>query len=150
MSDSQIQLINYTNIFDVLPFSIFIIDKSLKIEFTNLLAKEKFKISLKNKNDISLSNIFPRDSLIIDTIIRVQKEKKAISIEKLNLSNPFYYYSNANVYISYFDDKKTEKYIILISNEIFKNKNETLDLLNNKSLLCFEAPLLWPYVFFCV
>ena len=65
---------------------------------------------------IFLTNIFPGDSLIIDTIIRVQKEKKAISIEKLNLSNPFFSYSNADVYISYFDHKKTEKYIILISN----------------------------------
>ena len=134
MINHQIQQINYENIFDVLPFSIFIIDKSLKIEFTNLLAKEKFKVNLKNKNDIFLTNIFPGDSLIIDTIIRVQKEKKAISIEKLDLSNPFFSYTNADVYISYFDYKKTEKYIILISNEIFKNKNETLDLLNNKSL----------------
>ena len=134
MSNSQIQQINYKNIFDIIPFSILIINKNLKIEFTNLLAREKFNINIKNKNEISLTNIFPKDSLIIDTINRVKNEKKPISIEKANLSSPFFSYFNADVYISNYDYKNNEKYIILINNKIFKNNNEKLDLLNNKSL----------------
>ena len=80
---NHLDKLNFENIFNSLPVSILIIDKNLKILYSNLTAKEElnFDDRLNFKN---IENIFNQDNLLVDTIKRVKKEKNPISIEKLN------------------------------------------------------------------
>lgn len=63
---------NFENIFNIIPFSIIISNQNLIIEYSNLVAKEKFNFNLKSGRNIKLSSIFSEDTLFFDTIKRVR------------------------------------------------------------------------------
>ena len=108
-----------------LPVSILIIDKNLKIVYANLKAKEELnfndRLSFKN-----IENIFNHDNLLVDTIKRVKKEKKPISIEKINLTGFNFFSPNNDIYVSIYDEK-FEYYLVLLSKNTFIQNKEILD-----------------------
>ena len=61
---------NFENIFNIIPFSIIISNKNLIVQYSNLVANEKF--NLKSGRNIKLSSIFFEDTLFFDTIKRVR------------------------------------------------------------------------------
>ena len=101
---NHLDKLNFENIFNSLPVSILIIDKNLKILYANLTAKEELnfddRLSFKN-----IENIFNQDNLLVDTIKRVKKEKKPISIEKINLTGFNFFSPNNDIYVSLYDEK---------------------------------------------
>ena len=58
MKNNQNFKTNFENIFNIIPFSIIISNKNLIIEYSNLVAKEKFNFNLKSGRNIKLSSIF--------------------------------------------------------------------------------------------
>ena len=133
MNNNQNFKTNFENIFNIIPFSIIISNQNLMIEYSNLVAKEKFNFNLKRGRNIKLSSIFSEDTLFFDTIKRVKIEKKPIFIDKVDLSGPLFFYPRLDVYISIFDDNKIEKFIIVVNNK-FLDKEYKSDFLSNKSL----------------
>ena len=122
---NHLDKLNFENIFNSLPVSILIIDKNLKILYANLKAKEELnfndRLSFKN-----IENIFNQDNLLVDTIKRVKKEKKPISIEKINLTGFNFFSPNNDIYVSIYDEK-LEYYLVLLSKNIFIQNKETHD-----------------------
>ena len=120
---NHLDKLNFENIFNSLPVSILIIDKNLKILYANLTAKEELnfddRLSFKN-----IENIFNQDNLLVDTIKRVKKEKKPISIEKINLTGFNFFSPNNDIYVSLYDEK-LEYYLVLLSRKIFIQNKET-------------------------
>ena len=116
---------NFENIFNSLPISILIIDKFLKIDYANLKAKEELNFNDKLESK-SLINIFSRDNILIDTIKRVEKEKKPIFIEKINLSGFNFFSPNNDIYVSIYDEK-LEYYLVLLSKNTFIQNKEILN-----------------------
>ena len=122
---NHLDKLNFENIFNSLPVSILIIDKNLKILYANLTAKEELnfddRLSFKN-----IENIFNQDNLLVDTIKRVKKEKKPISIEKINLTGFNFFSPNNDIYVSIYDEK-LEYYLVLLSKNIFIQNKEILN-----------------------
>ena len=119
---NHLDKLNFENIFNSLPVSILIIDKNLKILYANLTAKEELnfddRLSFKN-----IENIFNQDNLLVDTIKRVKKEKKPISIEKINLTGFNFFSPNNDIYVSIYDEN-LEYYLVLLSKNTFiQNKD---------------------------
>ncbi len=118
---NHLDKLNFENIFNSLPISILIIDKSLNIEYANLKAKEELNFNDRIRFK-SIENIFNKDNLLVDTIKRVKKEKKPISIEKINLSGFNFFSPNTDIYISIYDDKLEYYLILLYKNNFIQNK----------------------------
>ena len=122
---NHLDKLNFENIFNSLPVSILIIDKNLNILYANLKAKEELnfddRLSFKN-----IENIFNQDNLLIDTIKRVKKEKKPISIEKINLTGFNFFSPNNDIYVSIYDEN-LEYYLVLLSKNTFIQNKEILD-----------------------
>ena len=122
---NHLDKLNFENIFNSLPVSILIIDKNLKILYANLTAKEELnfddRLSFKN-----IESIFNQDNLLVDTIKRVKKEKKPISIEKINLTGFNFFSPNNDIYVSIYDEK-LEYYLVLLSKNIFIQNKEILN-----------------------
>ena len=122
---NHLDKLNFENIFNSLPVSILIIDKNLKILYANLTAKEELnfddRLSFKN-----IENIFNQDNLLVDTIKRVKKEKKPISIEKINLTGFNFFSPNNDIYVSIYDEK-FEYYLVLLSRHTFIPNKEIPD-----------------------
>ena len=133
MNNNQNFKINFENIFNIIPFSIIITNQNLIIEYSNLVAKEKFNFNLMRGRKINLLSIFSKDTLLFDTIKRVKKEKKPISIDKVDLSGPLFFYPSSDVYISIFEDNKIEKFIIVVNNKIL-DQADKFDFSSNRSL----------------
>ena len=72
MNNNQNFITNFESIFNIIPFSIIIINQNLIIEYSNLLANEKSNFNLKSRKNINLSSIFSEDNVFFDTINRVK------------------------------------------------------------------------------
>ena len=118
--------LNFENIFNSLPISILIIDKFLKIDYANLKAKEELNFNDKLEYK-SLMNIFSKDNILIDTIKRVEKEKKPIFIEKINLTGFNFFFRNINIYVSNYDEKYNF-FLVLLSMKTFIDNKEDFSL----------------------
>ena len=122
---NHLEKLNFENIFNSLPISILIIDKNLKIVYANLKAKEELNVNDRLRFE-SIENIFNHDNLLIDTIKRVKKEKKPISIEKINLSGFNFFYPNSDIYVSIYNEK-FEYYLVLLTKHTFISNKEIFD-----------------------
>ena len=121
-------------ILNYVPLVILLIDTNLNIEYSNLAAQEFFKL---NKDKLQFKNLadkFYPDSILINTILRVKKEKKPISIENINLSSPYFSYPSMNASISIIEDTGAEKFIVTINKASFKERLASENFFSNSNV----------------